>query len=547
MFKKLFASDLDCTLLNRRHEVDDVIASGIKKLRANDVLVVPATGRSMSMCHQLGLDTAPFVGSNGAIVYGPDGNVIASHPIRKEYLKELWETFPDMPFEFCGMEKIYSRQGREQSVASFLERWQRRGRPKRVMDFDRMFASHVHNASLDDVLSEDIYKINCNNNGDENAQKFEKWVEKHPDLVNAPSDSVLFEVTDRLATKGEGVATLAKALGISDENVSVFGDGINDVSMLERFSNSYAPDAGSVQARAAANHLLDASDEHCVIHEMERIGLPKKVFFSDLDGTLLTPMSQLDEKTREVMDHVEKNGGHVIVCTGRHPLMCHTLKLPKGWGIFCNGAIILDDEGRVAHSYVIPENDIMDLLRTFGTWPMAFLSADGMFCNKSPMAFFASMRRQMRHKKHHLIQIGGFRKNLADMKFNVSAGKISRLPIVKVEMRPQSEKDARKLHDWLAKHPNLVSAPSVSGLEEITVRDADKGNAAKFVCEKLGVDFDEVSVFGDGRNDVPLLVAFADSYAPDTGAKEAADAAHTLLEMSDPLAVTHKIEELFNN
>ena len=544
MYHKLFASDLDGTLLNHDHHTDAVITEGIRRLHEAGCVVAPTTGRSPSMCSGLDLPCAPFIACNGALVTGPDGTILKKSIIRPDYIQQLCQQFEQLPFEFVTPRGILTRRSEKETRAAFMERWARRGKPRTSLDFESMFKNHVYDMTVDQLVQEEIIKINCNNTGDEDCRRLEQWVEAHEDIINAPSDSVLFELTMADATKASGVACLADALGLKDEDVYVFGDGTNDLTMLAAYENSWCPDNGAKEARLLARHHLRARDEHCVIHKMLEIAIPKQVFFSDLDGTLLDAFHEVAPATRQVMEDVRAAGGHVIACTGRSPLSAQPLGLGTDWLIGMNGAMVLDETGKTVRKCVIPENDVIDLLQAFGRWSMIFLTEDGIYSNRSKRAHLSSMKRHLKlnnirklpKRPSIYLQIG---------KFSVPAGQISRLEVLKVEIHPQNEEEEALLAAWLKKHPHLVSAPSMNGLAEITIRDADKGKAARFVAQSLGADDAQVAVFGDGRNDIPLLTEFWDSYSPDTGSPDAAAAARTILEMDDPLAVTSQIRRLF--
>ena len=48
----------------------------------------------------------------------------------------------------------------------------------------------------------------------------------------------------------------------------VYGDGLNDLSMLKRFEHSYCPSTGTVQAKEAASYQIGPYDEYSVISHM---------------------------------------------------------------------------------------------------------------------------------------------------------------------------------------------------------------------------------------------------------------------------------------
>lgn len=271
MKRLLFASDLDGTLLNSRHETDEEILTGMKELAASNAPVAVSTGRSASMCRSLGFPEGPKVLMNGALAMDEKGTVVHDEPLSREYIAELLDTFPDLPFEFCTSECTLTRQSRQETIANFQRRWAKRGKPRRHADFDKMFQGHRNDRTRQQILDETVYKINCNREDSEDCRRLEAWLEQHPDLVNTPSDAVLYEITSARATKGLAVKALADHMGISEEQVAVFGDGINDLSMFELFRHSYAPSTGQPEVKAAASEVLDGTDEHCVIRKMKEL------------------------------------------------------------------------------------------------------------------------------------------------------------------------------------------------------------------------------------------------------------------------------------
>lgn len=68
------------------------------------------------------------------------------------------------------------------------------------------------------------------------------------------------EFTSPRATKAEGVAAVARHYGIDRENVLAFGDGNNDVPMLEWAGLGVAMPHGRASARAAAKLVAPAGD-----------------------------------------------------------------------------------------------------------------------------------------------------------------------------------------------------------------------------------------------------------------------------------------------
>jgi len=271
MKQLLFASDLDGTLLNAAHETDEEILTGMQELARQNAAVAVSTGRSVSMCRSLGFPPGPKVLMNGALALDAEDRVVYDQPLPAAIVAELMDLFPDLPFEFCTSDCTLTRQSRQETIGNFQRRWAKRGKPRRNADFDKMFQGHRNDQTREQILDQTIYKINCNREDSEDCRRLETWLAAHPEVVNTPSDEVLYEISAASATKGLAVQALAGHLGIPHDQVAVFGDGINDLSMFELFAHSYAPSTGQPEVQAAASEVLDGSDEHCVIRKMKEL------------------------------------------------------------------------------------------------------------------------------------------------------------------------------------------------------------------------------------------------------------------------------------
>ena len=91
------------------------------------------------------------------------------------------------------------------------------------------------------------------------ASEVAAFIAEHDEVVNAPFDPSMFEVTRAGVNKGEAVAWLAGYLGIREDEVAVYGDGGNDIQMLGRFAghgHAYATSNGSDAAKSAAGNVI---------------------------------------------------------------------------------------------------------------------------------------------------------------------------------------------------------------------------------------------------------------------------------------------------
>jgi Cof subfamily protein (haloacid dehalogenase superfamily) len=82
------------------------------------------------------------------------------------------------------------------------------------------------------------------------------------------------DITAPKANKGDGVLALARAFGVSVEQVAVIGDQRNDMPMFREAGLSIAMGQGPEEVLAAATHVTASNDEDGVAQAIDTILLP---------------------------------------------------------------------------------------------------------------------------------------------------------------------------------------------------------------------------------------------------------------------------------
>lgn len=271
---KLFACDLDGTLLNVRHQTDKVILRTVQAVVDAGAHFAVATGRSMMTNQDHGFNGAPvdLLGSNGTIVRDRNGNLLKTFPIPREALEELLTAFPTIPFDCSTPEGTFVRGSLEQHNEGFkndspikriIVRGMRGARNKHDMYFDQTTA---------DILNlPEVCKVNARVPDPGLERELHAFLNDHKDvLINAPFNPMMFEISEVHANKGVGVAWLASYYGISEDECAVYGDGGNDIAMLKRFKHSYAMRNGSDDAKSAASETIGSYLFHACSHHIMR-------------------------------------------------------------------------------------------------------------------------------------------------------------------------------------------------------------------------------------------------------------------------------------
>lgn len=267
---KLFACDLDGTLLNVRHQTDKTILRTVRAVVDTGARFAIATGRAMMSNRDHGFAGAPvdLLGSNGTIVRDRDGNLLKTFPVPPDALEELLTAFPTIPFDCSTPQGTFVRGSQQQHDEGF----RRDNIVKRVIvrgmrgSFDRR-DMHFDQTTADILNLPEVCKINCRVPDPGLERELHAFLHDRADvLVNAPFNPMMFEISEAHANKGAGVAWLAAYYGISEDECAVYGDGGNDIAMLKRFKHSYAMRNGSDEAKAAASRTIGS----CALHACPR-------------------------------------------------------------------------------------------------------------------------------------------------------------------------------------------------------------------------------------------------------------------------------------
>lgn len=88
-----------------------------------------------------------------------------------------------------------------------------------------------------------------------------------PNLEYSSSYEDNIEITTNTSNKGQLLEDVVKRKGYHKDEVAVFGDGENDVQMLENFTYSFAPQNAGDSAKNAAHYVTQKNNEEGAVGE----------------------------------------------------------------------------------------------------------------------------------------------------------------------------------------------------------------------------------------------------------------------------------------
>ena len=116
---------------------------------------------------------------------------------------------------------------------------------------------------LDDFINSsiDIIKVEAFNNDVSLIEKAKEKLQEIDGIAYLSSFDDNIEVTDKAAQKGLILENVIEELGYSKDEVMVLGDGLNDITLFERFKYSFAPGNANETIKAMAYQVVGACEE----------------------------------------------------------------------------------------------------------------------------------------------------------------------------------------------------------------------------------------------------------------------------------------------
>lgn len=273
--------------------------------------------------------------------------------------------------------------------------------------------------------------------------------------------------------------------------------------------------------------------------------MPKTLYVSDLDGTLLDRRDRLPEYTVRTLNALLRKGMLFTFATARSWHSAHIVTeglSPSLPWIVHNGAMLCD--GRTGArtdqvTFTDPQRrEILDRCEALGLWPLCYGILNG-----EEKVFYLEDETRHPGMEHYIVSRKGD-KRLTPVKtreellqggtyyFTFIQDKESLVPLW----------EQIKEFDWL----NLTFQQELYREEywlEITPKEATKACAALRLKERLGCD--RLVAFGDAMNDLPLFEAADESCAVENAMPPVREAATRVIGSSEEGGVARFLMEIF--
>ena len=256
---KLMATDMDGTWLNSKKEYDHEKFEQMMKLaKEQGVKFVIASGNQyenlLTRFPKEYLNQLYFVAENGAYVL-KGREILNIIDLNQEELDTIWQIkkeYDDQKTVLAGVNSAYT-----------LKR------------YGEDFIKHLHlfyekMTVVDDYseVNDRIFKFTISTEVGKASDMARLLKQKYPNLDMVAGSNAAVDISREGMNKAVGLKLLGQRYDIKRSEMVAFGDGGNDVAMLEYAGTSYATATALPEAKRAANHLIGSSDESAVQDKM---------------------------------------------------------------------------------------------------------------------------------------------------------------------------------------------------------------------------------------------------------------------------------------
>lgn len=252
--------DIDGTLISSKSKsYTHSTKLALEKLRKNGIYLFVATGRHMLEIekeHLLdGLNFHGYITLNGQYCFN-EKELIYKNEINKEDIKNIINQIDSHPYPclFIEKDKMYINMINEEVIAA-----------QKAINTDLPTIMDIHRA-----LENPVYQIISYVKNSE-AKRYPLSVLKHSKATRWNDQAI--DIIPRNGSKKEGIKKVLEYYQIPLENTMAFGDGENDIEMLEYVALGVAMGNAEEKVKKAAAYITDDVDNNGILNALVNYNL----------------------------------------------------------------------------------------------------------------------------------------------------------------------------------------------------------------------------------------------------------------------------------
>ncbi|ALI99929.1 HAD family hydrolase [Rufibacter tibetensis] len=263
---KLVATDMDGTLLDPQHNLNEEFYTVYQALKERGILFAAASGRQYYNLVNLFKpikDEIIFLAENGSfVVYqGEELSVQALDLAETKRLLKKAREIEGSYMVLCGKKSAYV----DNTAPEFMAQVE--------LYYDKVEV-------VDDLLQvedDQFLKIAiCELKGVEDSSNLH-FREEREHLQITVSGKIWLDICDKLANKGRGMEVVQERFNITPEETMVFGDYLNDLKMIQKAHYSFAMENAHPDIKEAARYRAKSNSQNGVIEVLQQLVSSEKV------------------------------------------------------------------------------------------------------------------------------------------------------------------------------------------------------------------------------------------------------------------------------
>lgn len=259
----MIATDLDGTLLRKTRKPSEETKQYLMKLKEQGYIIVIATGRiysSILNATEGALFANYLISDNGSCAYKITGEPIFQNFIPKEIIAKIFNYYDDnfRYISVCDKNTIYKYSKTEIENNSYI---------KMITEKEESLKNDLEVSHMTIVM----------NTNESVLVLYSKLVEEFPQLEilimqDSFTDNQWIDIMVKGCSKYNAIKNLANSLGILNDEIIAFGDGRNDIDMIQNCGFGVALENALSEVKEVAKDVTFLDHDHDgVIHYLENV------------------------------------------------------------------------------------------------------------------------------------------------------------------------------------------------------------------------------------------------------------------------------------
>lgn len=272
--EKLVFFDIDGTLVTRNNHIPESTIKAVEQLKENNITPVIATGRPpillKEIAEKLGINS--FISMNGQYIVH-HGELIYSSPLDMAHVHEIVEisTQYNHGVVLCAEEELIVN-----SIFSLLTRGTLFQFMKGIVGiipdrikftlFNRLLKNKPKKS---DYEKEDIYMVSVQ----AGLGAEQDYQDLFDELTFTRANKHSMDIVNKGVSKASGIEKMLSILKVSRDHTYAFGDGLNDLEMLEYVGTGIAMDNGFEELKEAADYVTASVFDDGIVKGLKKFNL----------------------------------------------------------------------------------------------------------------------------------------------------------------------------------------------------------------------------------------------------------------------------------